>query len=232
MKRLAVILAAALICSIICANAAITYEQPGQIDQLTNQIINDQLELAKLNDRLKMAAAGPKQWRGRRWFCYSLANTALTTTGALISGCGRFSYLHSNRLRRAPKSLFENATWVRVAANIDIVAGSAVELVADLWKDYDWHKAGIDLKTTRKFASQLTSHIEDELSQRQKLVDALPAGPVHEHEQLRQKALCELGEISRCQFDSTVGDLSAGRVTRKMQLGLACAANALSGVMS
>lgn len=148
----------------------------GTIDGLTKEIMSKELDLLKLNSNLKLHQS-PTPWTARRWGLFNLAGVALTATGAYMNGAGRFAYLHSGRIKKAPKYLFVDAGWCRVTANGIMVGGAVIETAALAYKDFRDKKQGVNLPVMRKYADDLQNEIDALISKRDALISSESAEP-------------------------------------------------------
>jgi len=129
------------------------------VDELSDQILNKELEVFQRGIELKLNGEGKKLWRDRRWFGYSLANSSLTSVGAFMTGAGRLRY--ANQPKKAPQRLFENATIIRVTANAVSAGGTLVEFGIDAFDHYRARKKRLDSRSKAEEVTQLHREIVD-----------------------------------------------------------------------
>jgi len=164
-----------LVTLLVCQQMASAQPVSSNIDDLTTEIICKETDLIKLNSNLRLHQL-PNAWAGRRWWMFNMAGVALTATGAYINGAGRFSYLHTSRLKKAPKHLFVNAGWCRVTANAIMVGGGLLETAVLAYKDKKDKRQGVNLPVMRRYADDLQNEIDGLITKREALVNVLPAG--------------------------------------------------------
>lgn len=204
-----------------------------QIDSLTVRVLQKEVQFVELNTRVQRQTIPRSSWTGRRWFLYQVTNTSLTAAGALLSGAGRFSYLHRGRIGHAPPDYFEHAGWLRVGANIDSVAGSLLEIALDRVADAKDRRNGIDLPTLDRRYSSLLAEVDQLLEQRERAITSADLSPSSLAAYSRQSlVLKDLRDVADSQFQSFFRDARAWRAKLAVQHGFSLAANAVSGACS
>lgn len=189
------------------------------IDELSDQILSKELEIFQHGIALKLQGERKKLWRDRRWFVYSLANSSLTSIGAFMTGAGRLHY--ASQPKKAPASLFENATIIRVTANAVSAGGTLVEFGIDACDHYKLRKKRVDARSNAEAVIQLYRQIINLLGQRQVAVNGLDASQrkIYETEERVLKDLLVAGlEDFAAYYDESKG-AQAKRFTRLLLVG-------------
>lgn len=145
------------------------------IETLSNDILEKEIDLIKLNSNLKLHQL-PTPWAGRRWWFFNMGGVGLTAIGAYMNGITRFAYLKKDRINRVPKYLLPDASILRITANFIMVGGGILEVGSLAWKDWKDKRAGVNLPTMRKYADSVQNDIDTMLAKREALVATLPAG--------------------------------------------------------
>lgn len=214
-----------------CSAAAVhATSSPQSIESLTDELLGKEVELMRLQTNLLLHTFPKHGWTERRWLFYSLSNMVLTSVGAFIDASGRFSYLHRNRIARAPRYLFDDGAWCRILANYISVGGSAIEFFADRWADHRSVKEGVDLKTMRRYFEGLRHDIAALATQRAKLIEnaQLSSGQRYRM-QLESSVLSDLDQQATSQFVRAYAGAKGERVSRDINLLLTGASNFNAG---
>jgi hypothetical protein len=199
-----------------------------EIDSLTDEIVRTEIDFLKLNTNLRLHQL-PNAWTARRWWLFNAAGVALTATGAYINGFGRFSYLHSDRLKRAPKYLFANGGWLRVTANAVMVGGGLFETAMLAYKDWKDKRAGVNLPVMFKYADETQNKLDDLLTKRAALVATLPAGPDREVMEAEGAVLQDVRDLEVDEFVRYFSETKGSRAFFYTSYLIAAASNFLAG---
>src|SRR6185437_11263580 len=204
-----------------------TLSGSSEVDRLTDEIIQNQVDLLRLNARMRLQQL-QNPWQGRGWFLANLGNASLTATGAYINGFGRYAYLHKKRLRAAPRDLFEHATWVRTMANLETCGAAAAENAVLVAKDERNRRNHSDLKALNRQALALQAHIDNFLSSRAALVAAF-SGAEKQRADAEAMVLQDLRNLSADEFARFYSDCRADSATNYLGYSLSFAINAIAG---
>lgn len=210
-----------------CLAATITDDIGG----ITDNLIIKEIELLKLNMRLKLNSAPHSPWAARRWACTGITNNTLTSIGALKTAAGRFKYFNSPK--KAPNDLFVDAAMCRLIANAISVGGATIELAADgisVWKE---HKTGTDLGTTRRYADSLVAEIDELLGRREAAVSQIATDSPAKLILVNQgKVLRDMRDMACNEFARFYSEAKANRVTRDLNYAISWLSNFESGAGS
>lgn len=151
-------------------SAAPVCNQPAEndIDNISTELLMKEIELLKLNTRLRIYLLPHKLWSTRRWSGVGITNVTLTAIGALMNGAGRLHYLDNPK--KAPQSLFLNASKVRFLANCISMGGATFESGADLLSGCLEKRRGVDLSAMRSCANRLQREIDELIDRREALL--------------------------------------------------------------
>lgn len=197
------------------------------VDHLSDQIISKELEIFHHGLELKLSGENKKLWRRRRWFCYSLANSSLTSIGAFVTGTGRLRY--ANQSGKAPQHLFENATIVRVTANAVSVGGTLAELGIDALDRYKARKKSLDTRSKAKEVVQLQHEIVRLLVERRQLAMDLEDATERKLYEIEEHVLSDLLVAGLEDFAFYYDETKGTQAKRFTQLLLVGSSNLVSG---
>jgi hypothetical protein len=163
-------------------------------------------------------------------FAYNLANVSLTIAGAYINGFGRYAYLHKNRIKRAPKDLFEHATVLRVTANcIQTTAGLFEDMMLAA-SEYRAYKRGVDLNQTRRYADKLQNELDDLLKQRENAIaSASLSGAERQAAEKESEILHDVRDLEVNEFVRWFSQAKGSRVFNYVGYTWAVTSHAIAG---
>jgi hypothetical protein len=198
-----------------------------EVDRLTDEIIKDQVDLLRLNARMRLQQL-LNPWQNRGWFLANLGNGSLTAVGAYINGFGRYSYLHKHRLREAPRDLVEHAAWLRILANLETCGAAATENMV-LWsKDQRNRRHHTDLRSLHGDALVLQTRIDNALSKRSALAAAL-TGMERQRADAETAVLQDMRNLAAGEFARFYADSRADLATNYLGYSLSFGINAIAG---
>ena len=197
------------------------------IDHLSDQIISKDLEIFQHGLELKLNGENKKLWRRRRWFCYSLANSSLTSIGAFVTGTGRLRY--ANQPSKAPQHLFENASIVRVTANAVSAGGALAELGIDVLDSYKTRKKRLDTRSKAKEVLRLQREIVGLLSERRQMTVDLADATQRKLYEIEERVLSDLLVAALEDFAFYYDEAKGTQAKRLTQLLLVGSSNLVSG---
>ncbi|MBA3858188.1 MAG: hypothetical protein C0507_14885 [Cyanobacteria bacterium PR.3.49] len=204
-------------------------EQYQDIERLSNLILVKELKILSLGIGLRKRTESKRLGRERRFSLYALANSSLTSIGAFISGAGRLHY--ASMPKKAPNSLFENATIIRVIANSVGVGGVLFEVSKDTVDASKDRIAKNDPKSVVKYAELLIKEVTLLRKERSYLIAQMP-----ETERLHfddeETFLIDMQDAVLTEFRALYEDVKGKRARRHTQLFLTASSNLVSGAGS
>lgn len=226
-RLLVPVLAALAIDLPVCAEK-LTDEQTAQA--LSNRLLSKELELYRLGIELKSHSESRKLWRERRFTLYALANSSLTSIGAFMAGGGRLHF--ANRPAKAPASLFENATIVRVVANSISVGGVIVEFSKDAVDAHSDRRHHLNLASIVRQAQEIESEIHSLQEQRSVAASQISNESLRKLYQSEDLVLNDVHEAGLDELAAFYADAKAKKTRRIVQLALTGTSNLVSGAGS
>lgn len=204
------------------------HEQEVQI--LSNQILAAQLDLLQLGLELKRRGESKKIGRERRFTCYALANSCLTSVGAFMAGAGRLRY--ASNPTEAPEQLFENATIVRVIANAVSASGVVLEVGKDTVDSMIDKRLKLNLGSVEKEAERLQQEISLLSSRRLIAVASIEDQAQKKLHQFEQAVLDDVHEAVLDELAAFYAETKGNRASRIVQLTSTGISNTVSGLGS
>lgn len=204
-------------------------EQYQDIERLSNLILVKELKILSLGIGLRKQTESKRLGRERRFSLYALANSSLTSIGAFMSGAGRLHY--ANMPAKAPNSLFENATIIRVIANSVGVGGVLFEVSKDAVDARRDRITKSDPKSVVKNAEMLIKEVTQLRKDRSALIAQLPETELP-HFQDEETFLIDMQDAVLTEFRALYADVKGKRARRHTQLFLTASSNLVSGAGS
>lgn len=207
----------------MAATEASASVQVTDINSVSDELLARQVELLKLNTRLKLYLLPRSPWSARRMAGIGFTNATLTATGAFTNGCGRLYYLHNPS--HAPSPLFEDAGIVRLLANCVSTGAALFEYGADTYTGIKDKRQCIDLSTMRQRALCLKQEIDDLLDKRNSMTH-IARNPAFDEE---GTVLADLRNAELREFASYYAQAKGNKVARKMGYLITIVSNVSSG---
>jgi hypothetical protein len=199
-----------------------------EVDNVSSELLAKEIELLKLNTRLKLYLLPHSPWSARRAAGIGFTNSTLTAVGALMNGCGRFRYLDCPK--KAPSPLFEDAGIVRFLANCVGTGAAVFEFCSDSYVDIKGARHGVSLPIMHDRALALREEIDELLNQRQAIIASAEFGSQDmaalEHEGVVFKDLRDAGAN---EFALYFAQAKGNRTARRLGYLIAVTSNVASG---
>lgn len=208
-----------------CAHAA-----GDDVETLSNEIVTKELKLLRLGIEVKRNIESKRLWRERRFSMYALANSTLTCIGAFMTGAGRLHY--ANEPKKAPNSLFENATILRVVANSVSVGGVLVEFSLDAVGARKDRKRKLDRACIMRQAEKLNAEIRNLLKERAAAISSGSREKLSDLYDDEGRLLADLHEAVIDELAAFQAEARGKKARRLAQLTLTGASNFASGAGS
>ncbi|MBX9685470.1 MAG: hypothetical protein K2X27_02135 [Candidatus Obscuribacterales bacterium] len=196
-----------------------------EVDNLSSALLAKEIELLKLNTRLKLYLLPRNPWSARRQSGIGFTNATLTAVGAFTNGIGRFHYLNSPK--KAPSPLFENAGIVRFLANSITAGAQVVEFCNDTITDIKDRRQGVSLSIMRKRANVLAKEIDELLEKRHAV--ALAERDSYSVFAKEESVLRDLRDLAANEFAIYYSDARGNRFSRRLGYLISFTSNFASG---
>ena len=190
----------------------------GQIDQLSRQILQKEIELLKFNTKYRVESTRVGKFKPWRTFAYSLAGNTISEVGISHVAYARWKYWRRPAL--ATKPFLRKGPICLLIGHSIIVGGVLIESTLDGINDYKLHKRGLDRKGARQQVSVLVKQIDEMQASRDRAIQAADlAAPQLEAIKAESKLLtdvknCAVNEY--CQFAARDAKIKTARNTANL----------------
>lgn len=178
----------------------LTPTDPQSLIDVTNEILEKEIELLKLNTNFRIATTDKGRAKPWRIFSYNLLGSGAATAGITTIASERWRTWR--RTATANRNTLKAGPTLLLISHSIIAAGVVLEATRDAVGDYKQRKRGLDAKTTKKQAMELKDAINEKLTRRDSLLANLQdddkAIAVAEGQVLRDLRDMALAEY--CQF--------------------------------
>lgn len=199
-----------------------------EIDNVSAKVLSKELELLRLNTRLKLYSLPRGPWSARRQAGIGFTNSTLSATGSFMNGIGRLYFLDNPR--KAPANLFENASILRLLANCISTGTSVFEFCNDTVSDIKEKKQGISLNMMHERAHALKCDIDSLLSERKAIVETLEMDVAEKQAFVQEsKLLSTLGDTAANEFALYYASARGNRTARRIGYLITITSNVCSG---
>lgn len=142
-----------------------------RVQNLTNEILDEEIQLLILNTKFRVATTDKGRLKPWRTFLYNLAGAGFSTGGITTIAAERWRTL-KDPAKADPKVLRAGPIMLLTSHSI-IALGILLEAGLDKIGDYKQHKRGLDAKLTKKGALVLRRSIDEKMSRRDALCASL-----------------------------------------------------------
>lgn len=166
----------------------------GQIDSLSRQILQKEIELLKFNTRYRVESTRVGKFKPWRLFAYSLAGNSVSEVGISHVAYARWKYWRRPAL--ASKPFLRKGPICLLIGHSIIVGGVLIESTLDGINDYKLHKRGMDRKGARQQVSVIVKQIDDLQASRDRAIQSAELGPQQLDAMKAESKL--LGDVKNC----------------------------------
>ena len=148
------------------------YTDATQIDVLSKQLLQKEIELLKLNTRYRIESTRVGKYKPWRLFAYSLAGNVVSEVGISHVAYARWKYWRRPAL--ATKPFLRKGPICLLIGHSIIVGGVLIESTLDAISEYRLHKKGFDRNTCRQRVIVLKNDIDQLLASRDTAIKNAP----------------------------------------------------------
>lgn len=163
-------------------------------ETLSRQILLKEIELERFNINYRMETGKADRFKHWRYFLSQEASACLTNAGFITIAAERAR--HINSPGKLNLLTIENGVVVRIVAPFIGMAGSALELGINSWRDYELHRSGFSPQIAKHHVLALRAEIDRLLNERDALLAAGPERPEQStHADMEKAEGAVLGDI-------------------------------------
>lgn len=142
-----------------------------QINELTDQIVMQEIELQKLNTLFRIESVHQPKLRPWRQFLYSETNSNLTEAGLIGRMALSYPYMTENS-GRPNQSAVQRCAAVSMVGQFFAATGESFELLTNLRNGLKAQEKGLDAKTYRKKVAAKTEELDILIDKRDQLINS------------------------------------------------------------
>lgn len=148
---------------------------PRTSDELTKQILLDEIALEKFNLNYRLESGKVDRWKGTRYFLLQEANIAMLDAGFIATVAERTKHINSHA--KVNLVTLEHALIPRIVGPFLAVGSSLLELGIDSWHDHDLVKSGFSPSMAKEHVIALRAEIDRLLKEREIAVKSEQSDP-------------------------------------------------------
>ena len=172
----------------------------GAVQNLTKQILIDDIELEKFNLRYRLEAAKQGRWKGLRFFTLQEMGTGASGAGLIVGLVERGSHIHHWQGPTNPNILCNGGILPQAVGQTIGASSDALELAINGYHKLEASKHGFSAQKSRAFVKNLMDTIDTEMAAREKLIKEQP-DDIGEMHVLESKVLQDFRNLSVSEFE-------------------------------
>ena len=173
-----------------------------QVDDLTRQIILNEVELERFNLHYKKEVGKQGRWRGLRYSAFQEANFSLNLANGIVSTSERS--MHFNNPQHVSANRVEKANVTGMVGSIIGASAAAFELGITEFQDLRASHDGFSPRLARAHVLELKNEIDRLMDERESLIKVEQAAPLLnrdvEIDLLEGKVLKDLRDLTLAEF--------------------------------